>query len=155
MDDLRLREALRPLAESISTRGQLESERMLKEGFRDDGLLDEGLIAQSLPWQRADIVIPGAAVAMSAAARVPFPQGAVIRHVSISAGTAPTSTYAITVAAGSESGSFSLQAGVTARMRSASIVVDPGSWVAINVTSAGGAEDVAITLHYQPASSTS
>ena len=155
MDDLRLREALRPLAESISTRTQLESERMVKEGFRDDGLLDEGLIAQALPWQRADVVIPGAAVAMSGAARVAFPQGGVIRHVSISAGTAPTSTYAITVAAGSESGSFSLQAGVAARMRSANIPVVPGTWAVINVTNAGGAADVAITLHYQPASGVS
>ena len=156
MDDLRLREALRPLAESISTRTQLESERMVKEGFRDDGLLDEGLIAQALPWQRADVVISGAAVAMSGAARIAFPQGGVIRHVSIFARTAPSSTYQVTVQAGSDSQSFSLQSGQTVSVGGrASITVPPGAWVSINVTNAGGAADVAVTLHYQPASSTS
>ena len=155
MDDLRLREALRPLAESISTRRQLESERMFKEGFKDDGTLEANLITRALPWQRADVVIPGAAVAMSGAARVAFPQGGVIRHVSIFARTAPTATYAITITAGTDSGSYSLQAGVAARMRSANIPVVPGGWAVINVTNAGGAEDVTITLHYQPASSVS
>lgn len=122
--------------------------RTTQRALSDDGRLTNfGM--EGLPWHRADISIPGTAVAMSAATRVVFPQGAHIRHIAIYARTAPTGTYAIQVVSGTNSASASIQAGSNIGIASGvNLAVPPGAWAIINVTNAGGAEDVMVILHY-------
>lgn len=126
----------------------VRQERAVKGVVADDATVLTDALAPSLPWQRADVHIPGPAVAASSVARVAFPQGALIRRISIFAGTAPSGTYNATAVSVYGSESFSLQAGSQAGMERLKLRVPAGGWVTINVTSAGGAADVTLVLHY-------
>lgn len=126
----------------------VRQERAVKGVVADDATVLTDALAPSLPWQRADVHIPGPAVAASSVARVAFPQGALIRHISIFAGTAPSGTYNATAVSVYGSESFSLQAGSQAGMERLKLRVPADDWVTINVTSAGGAADVTLVLHY-------
>ena len=151
MNDFDLQIALDRLAEAMLPDDEIRQQKANAVVVSKDGGVHSRALSQSLPWYRADILIPGNAVAMSGAARSAFPQGGVIRHVSVFAGTAPgANPFNIRVNAGDDSQRFSLQTGVSSLMRGARIEVPPGSWLDIDVTQAGGAADITITLHYSP-----
>lgn len=151
MADFDLQIALDRLAEAMLPDEEVRQQKANAVVISHDGGVHSRPLVQSLPWYRADALIPGLAVAGSALSRVPFPQGAVIRHVSIFAGSAPSAnSFNIRLSAGADSQRFSLQVGATARMSGASLAVPSGSWLDIDVTQGGGAEDVSITLHYSP-----
>lgn len=151
--DFDLKIALDRLAESLLPDDEMHQQKANAVAIAKDGGVSPRSLASSLPWQRADVSIPGEAIAASGVARVPFPQGATLRHISIFAGTAPDSgSYHIRVNAGSDQESFSLQSGASVNVNGFRMTVDPGTWVVIDVTQAGGAEDITITLHYSPLS---
>lgn len=153
MTDFDLQMSVAKLAEALLPDDEIRQQKANAVAIAKDGGVSSRSLVRSLPWYRADISIPGAAVAGSGVARVPFPQGATLRHISIFAGTAPGSgSYHIRVNAGSEQESFSLQPGASAGMNGFRMTVDPGIWVVIDVTQAGSAEDITITLHYSPLS---
>lgn len=139
--------AIAKMIDDIIPDDVVRQERAVKGVVSEDAtVLPEALA--NLPWQRADISIPGPAVVGNGVARAAFPQGAVIRHVSIFAKTAPSGTYNATIVSPSGSESFSLQAGSQAGMEKMNLRVPNGGWVTVNVTSAGGAEDITLVLHY-------
>lgn len=150
MPDFDFQIALDRLAESLLPDEDIRQQKANAVVISHDGGVHSRPLIQSLPWYRADVSIPGAVSAGSAVLRIPFPQGATVRHVSVSTGTAPLSTFNFRLVAGPESQSFGMQGGVSTMMRGVSIDVDAGSWLVIDVTSSGGAADVEITIHYTP-----
>lgn len=150
MTDRRLRDILAPAVVALNPPSLISAKQRAESAIAPDNTVQRDAVDPVLPWQRADLLIPGEAVAMSNAARIAFPQGGAIRHVSISAQTAPSGNYSIDLVAPTDSQSFSLQAGISSRMLPADIDVEANSWVSVNVINAGGAEDVFISIHYTP-----
>lgn len=148
--DFDLQIALDRLAEAWLPEDDLRQQKANAVVISHDGGVHSRPLVQSLPWYRADVSIPGAAVAENDVRRVAFPQGGIVRHISVHARTAPGTMFNLTLRAGAESQRFSLQAGQKSTMHGANITVNPSSWLTIDVTNAGGAVDVEITLHYQP-----
>lgn len=151
MTDFDLQIALDRLAEAMLPDDELRQQKANAVVVSHDGGVHSRPLVQSLPWYRADVSIPGLATPGSAVVRVPFPQGATIRHISIFASTAPSAhSFNIRLNATGDSQRFSLQVGATSRMSVASVSVPDGSWLDIDVTQAGGAADITIALHYSP-----
>lgn len=108
----------------------------------------------NLGWYSYTDTIPGAVTSGANLLRWPFPQGGVIRRVSIDARSAPSGgNFEFTLTGGGTAESFSLQPGETFKMVPANIVMPAGSWARINVTSASGVNDVLIALQYESAGS--
>ena len=130
--------------------GLLEQGKATTVAIAPDGRVEFRALQASLPWYRADITIAGTAVNGVEVARVSFPQGASIRHISISARTAPTGAYSLRLRAGANTQTFSLQPGTATGMTSLNLDVPASSWLMIDVTGSGGAANVDISIHYIP-----
>lgn len=150
MTDFDLQMSVAKLAEALLPDNELRQQRANAAVISPDGGVHSRALMQSLPWYRADVSIPGTVAAGSDVKRVPFPQGATIRHLSAHAHTAPTGTFGLRLSAGTESQNFGLQAGQRTSMHGANLHVDAGAWLVIDVTSAGGAADIDLTVHYTP-----
>lgn len=150
MADFDLQMSVAKLSEALLPDDELRQQRANAAVISPDGGVHSRALMQSLPWYRADVSIPGAVATGSDVRRVAFPQGAAIRHVSVHAKTAPTSTFNFRLVAGSETQNFSLHAGQRAAMIGSTMHVDAGAWLVIDVISAGGAVDIELTVHYTP-----
>lgn len=147
--DRGLIERFRGLAETLVPDVVLEQERAVRGAIGHDGAVRPDAIVTALPWQRADVMLPGAVITSPPDVAVPFPQGADARHIALSARVAPSSgPLTLRFAAASASETVSLQPGEASVMAGVRIAVPPGGWMAASVQSAGGAEDVSISIHY-------
>lgn len=149
--DRKLTEAFRGVAEAFLPDTVLTQERAVGGALNDDSTVRPDALTAALPWQRIDFRIPGvAANGTSLGGIYKVPQGGVIRHVSAHARIAPT-TGPFTgrlVVNGVVEDSGSIQPGSTSITSSTTIPVPPGGIVALNVTSAGDAEDITISVFY-------
>lgn len=130
-------------------RQQARRARTISEAFASDGRLKSSALIPSLPWSVRDATIPGEVSTGPNQLAFPMPQGAIIRHVALSARVGPSGgPVVITLTGGDSSQSFSLPAGQTSNATGVTIPVSPGAWLRVNVTAANGAEDVTVSLHY-------
>lgn len=150
MTDFDLQMTANKLAEVLLPAEELRQQRANAAVISPDGGVHSRALMQSLPWYRADVSIPGAVVAGSDVKRVPFPQGAAIRHVSVFAHTAPTGMFGMRLSTGAESQNFSLQSGQRTSMHGANLHIDVNGWLVIDITSDGGAAGIDLTIHYTP-----
>ena len=150
MDDLRLREALRPLAESISTRTQLESERMFKEGFKDDGTLERRVMGDVITLDRLDwIVAPGAPAGLQAA-RYFIPEDSRLVRLALIATSNASGTFSADVLVnGVRQSSVSVRTGNSQAHGSLSVLVPAGSVLSIE-TKSSIAQGVTVSVFYRP-----
>lgn len=149
MNDFDLQMAAAKLAEALLPDDELRQQKANAVVISQDGGVHSRPLVQSLPWYRADVTIAGPVSTGTGVAMIPFPQGATVRHVSRFAATPPTSSsFNFRLNAGADSQSFSLQVGEASRMSGADIDIPPGGWLSLDVTQAGGVEDVTVTIHY-------
>lgn len=147
--DFELDAATRALAAEILPLEALRLQSNLRAAMHDDGSIDGRAVRTLTPWQRADMTFPGVAVTGSNIARIPFPQGANIRHICVTANTPPSGgNYHLQVVSGGAAQNVSLQSSVQSLMAPLKIKVEPQTWVQFGVMEAGGAADVFVTLHY-------
>jgi len=147
--DRRLTEAFRGVAEALLPDTVLTQERAVGGALNPDSTWRPDAIVTALPWQRADVPIPGTVAPGPATIQIPFPQGAQIRHVGLSARVAPSGgqfLFRLSVDGASET--FSLQPGTGRVAAGASLTVPPIGWLVGDVLTAGGVQDVLISLHY-------
>lgn len=149
-DRQRLKEMWRPVASSIRTDEELRHLRASTVAINGDGTVNASSIINVLPWQRIDFQLPGAvAVGSWLGGIFAVPQGARIRHIAAYTRIAPSGdAFTATLLFGSTTETISIPQGEFGNATGASIDVPPGGSVRMNVTSAGGAEDVTVSLHY-------
>ncbi len=150
MDDLKLREALRPLANALTPASALDAERKVREGFRSDGLIDIGVIAGALPAQRFDLVVPGGATAGVQPARFFIPEASRgVRLALISSGNA-SDTFGVDVRVnGTVRASGAIRSGTNQSTGVFSVALPTGSVVSIE-TKATITQAVTVTVFYRP-----
>jgi hypothetical protein len=157
MADRKLTEAFRSVAEAMYPDTVLVQERAVGGALNDDSTVRPDALTAALPWQRLDFRLPGvAATGTSLGGIYELPQGGRIRRISARARVAP-STAPFTgrlVVNGVVEDSGSIQPGSTSIASGASIAVPPGGVVTLNVTSAGEAEDITVSVFYSPAGGT-
>lgn len=131
---------------------QANRARTINEAFTSDGRIREDVLSTSLPWQRVDFNMHGAAVVDGRLGGIyELPQGGRIRRISGFARIAPSTgpfTYRLAVN-GTVIDSGSIQPGLdTLSPSGMNTVVAPGGVLTLNVTSGGDAEDVTISVFY-------
>jgi hypothetical protein len=157
MADRRLTEAFRSVAEAFLPDTVLTQERAVGGALNDDSTVRPDAITAALPWQRLDFRLPGVVTTGTSLGGIyKLPQGGTIRHISAHARVAPT-TGPFTgrlVVNGVVEDSGSIQPGATSITSSAIIPVPPGGIVTLNVTSAGNAEDVTVSVFHSAGGTT-
>lgn len=154
MADFDLQIALDRLAESLLPDDEMHQQKANAVAIAKDGGVSSRSLVRSLPWYRADVMLPGAVVADTNNVRLAFPQGAHLRHVAVSAREAPSGgpfAMRFSVTGGGEQ-RVSLQPGESTFMTGVSLPVPPGGWLSGSVTGANGVHDLLITVHYSPLS---
>ena len=150
MDDLRLREALRPLADSISTRKQLEAQRMLREGFRDDGTLERRAVGDVITLDRLDWVVAPSAPAGMQTARFFIPEDSRILRIAIVATANVSATFGVDVLVnGARKGSASIRSGTSQSHGALGLHAIAGSVVSIQTTTSIP-QGVTVSVFYRP-----
>lgn len=152
MTDFDLQMSLAKLVESLLPDDELRQQRANASVISLDGRVLPSAVAGALPWQAHDGKIDGTVATGSNRMRWHFPQGGVIRQVSYDVRTAPSGgALEFTISGGSSTQTFSLQSGKTSDVANTGIVMSPGSWARVNILSANGAADLAVTLQYESA----
>lgn len=150
-DRQRLKDLWRPVASAIRPDDELRHLRAVQVAVNGDGTIPTEAVIQAFPWQRIDFRLPGAVTTGSSLGGIyDFPQGARIHRISAHARVGPSSgpfTGRLAVN-GVVEDSGSIQPGETTFATGASITVPPGGIVTLNVTSAGDAEDVTVSVFY-------
>lgn len=152
MDRRVLAGRFRGVATAVLPDDVLRQERAVRSAINTDSTINTDAVLPSLPWQRVDFDLPGPVVTGVAQGGIrSFPQGGVIQRIEAHARVAPTAgpfTFRLVVdgtatdyAGSIQQGSFDVQSGT-------SITVPHGSIVTVNVTAAGDAEGVTITLFH-------
>lgn len=153
MTDRRLEATSRRVAEAILPDAVLARERATSGVISPDSTIRPDAIVNALPWQVERVQFNGAAVTGTSLGGIyDFPQGGRIRRISAYARVAPTTgpfTFRLVINGVPTDFAASIQPGTTAAPPSGeNITVPPGGVVTLNVTSAGGAEDVTVSVFY-------
>lgn len=146
--DRRLTNAFAPVAEAVLPDSVLAQERAIRGMVNDDATLRPDALVAALPWAVRDVFLPGAVTTGTDVIRLAMPQGAIIRHVGIAAGTAPgEGGFIIRFSPGSDT--FSLPGGQSAVASGTTISVPPSAFLGISILRVSDAENVTISIHYQ------
>lgn len=147
--DRHLIDAWAPFAEAAFSAAELRQQRAVASLVNGDGTINREAIREASDWLVRDVMLPGVVVVDPQNVQIPFPQGARIRHIALSARVAPsTSQFLIRFTSGETSETISLQTGVSRDMTGVRIVVPEEGWLTASVLSSGDAHDVLISLHY-------
>lgn len=148
--DRRLEAAFRDVWEAAFGPDGPQQRRSVESVINPDHTVNPDALTPSLPWSRADVMLPGAVVVDANSVRLAFPQGGHVRHVALSARVAPSGGqfFLRLTAPGGQEETFSMQPGSSTEMANANITLAPSSWLTGEVVEASGAEDITITIHY-------
>lgn len=149
MDRQRLKELWRPVASAVHPDAELRQRRAAEVAINGDGTINEEAVVNVLPWQRIDFHLAGEVVTGPRRGGLfTLPQGARVRHIAAASRDPVASTFTATITLGPISEVISIPSGESANATGVDVAVPPGSWASLDVTSAGDAEDVTVTVHY-------
>lgn len=150
MDDLKLREALRPLANALTPASALDAERKVREGFRADGTIHRELITEALPLQRIDWIVPPSAAAGVQNGRYYVPENIrIVRLAMVSTANAASTFQASVRVNGSDRVQGSIRVGTDRGGGTASVNAPAGSVISIE-TKDSIAQGVTVSVFYRP-----
>lgn len=150
MNDLKLREMLRPLATAIAPAKALDTERKVSEGLRDDGLIDQNLIAGGLPPQRLDLVVAPGASAGVQPQRFFIPDESRGTHIAMVSSANAASTFGIDIRVnGVARGSGAIRVGTTQSTGVFNVSIPAGSVISVE-TKTSIAQGVTVSVFYRP-----
>lgn len=150
MNDQQLREALRPLAETLYPREALEAERRVREGFRNDGLIDASVIAGGLPPQRIDYVIQASTVAGIQPGRFVVPERSLATRLMLTATANVAATLGVNLLVnGVSRASGSIRVGTDRSSGVLAVDFPAGSIISIQTLSSIP-QGVTVSVFYRP-----
>lgn len=151
MNDQQLREALRPLAETLYPREALDAERRVREGFRNDGLIDASVIAGGLPPQRLDWVVQPSAAAEVQVARYQIPGASELRNIAmIATGNVSVTFQADVLVNGVRVAGGSIRVGTSQSRGTLGNVPAPAGSILSIQTLASIPQGVTVSVFYRP-----
>lgn len=142
-------ETMQRAVEVLISPADLQRAKSVSAAISPAGDVLPDAVKNVIPWRSHDGTIAGVLTTGPNQLRWPIPQGGVIRHVGFDVRTAPTGgNLTFTITGGETTQAFSLQDGQTTGMVAANLVMPPGAWARVNITSASGAADLALSIHF-------